>query len=247
MCPNLVSLYVDIGVSTSEHDITDSTGISSWFANCKSLQHLDLEDCRLDSSVFINVLLDKGIPLKTLRLYESRIRLSRNFFRALATKVSLTDLELSIFHPKSDEVEDTCIVECLLCLTSLENLSIQMIIYFDDQHIKSLARRLTGLKRVILECQEITDKTWDSLSNLTNLRSLELRGSPEFRLDGFLSYVFKLGPGNSNLVITVVATSPSPMPLTCDEEARAMKAMNEKVNGSIYYERGYDSEDYSDG
>lgn len=161
-CPNLITLSVrDFRVISNR---SDPSGMVSWLRHCKSLKKLMLEEYKMGSSAIIDPLLDKEIPLSSLYITYASNPLDRSFYQALSTRVSLTDLHLENRDgPRADDAGHTDIMECLLCLRSLERLYMRNVIYPDDNDIVSLARQLIRLKSLSFDCQEITETTWDGL------------------------------------------------------------------------------------
>ena len=187
-CPNLETISVESIGSSVELDVSHSSGMASWLGHCKRLRTLDLSDYSLIPSALTNLLLDKEIPLDSLRISYIENTLDRNFCRALSTRNSLTELSLTnLGDVGADDAEHTNVMECLLCLRSLDRLLVKNVISFKDRDIASLTRQLSGLKSFTFTCQEITDTIWGTLSNLVNLCELKLLGSSEFTPDGFLS------------------------------------------------------------
>ena len=235
-CPNLEILYISSYGSTTGTNTSDSTGLASWLEYCKSLKDLELDGYKMEPSAIINLLLDKEIPLSSMHICFGGNGLDRNFYRALATRDSLTDLHLENDSRRVDDAQRIEVMECLLCLGSLTSLSVISGGDFEDHDIRSLARQLTCLKSLNFGYLAITDTVWTDLSSLTSLSDLSLTGDSEFTLDGFLSFVSKLGSGNDRLVVNIDASAYSSKILTSDEVSRAGGRMKEKVNGAFYYQ-----------
>jgi len=133
-----------------------------------------------------------------------------------------------------DDIE--IVLNSLCHLTELQTLQLfRLSHYFTDEHIKLLAQHLPRLDTLYIGGYGITDDVWSSVGTLKHLKSITFAGNTAFTSDGILSFIEKLGEGNTGLVLSIEMADPDTMiPEEVQETLRG--ALASSVNGRFEYQ-----------
>ena len=242
-CTRLVSLSLaENGVATQDlekrhNDIFLET--VAWLRDCAGLQTISMTKMLSATGLLTPILLENNIHLTKLELEGYLMSESGDFHRALASQPSLQALWLK--GESSDPGSDVDIfVESLSKLENLTDLRLREISdYFSDKHICKLAQRLLKLETWWTSGYGITDAIWNDVVGLHDLRDLNLSAVTRFTLDGIMTFVLSLGPGNQGLILNVTMGDED-YGLSDEEQSLIKDAINSQVGGrfDFMYFRG---------
>ena len=237
-CPRLNDLWLSHRNLSTAPSISQSSPASLWLQSCKSLRSLTLEDYKLGPNLVIKILLDETISLHTLAITYCETGFGKDFYTALSRKTSLLDLTLeNVSDDEIDDADEVDIMECLLCLKSLDSLNLSNLnILFHDQQLISIAEELSSLRRLRVDCCQVTDTIWNTLSSHTCLIGIWLMGENDFTVDGVLSYVSKLAPNKQGGFISFWGGL-IPREWSPEDIARVSECFKERVDGALVYNR----------
>ncbi len=224
-------------------DLTDSEGSQSnvlreiieWLGSCKHLETITVKKLRNGPAILTSVLLENSIHLRKLEVEGYTMRDNQDFHRALASQPDLLTVKLK--GDSEDVVRDDLdiLVGSLSNLVQLRDLQLREVSdYFRDEHICTLASKLTQLEELYTSGFGITDIVWWDISRLSNLRTLSFNAMTGFTLTGILGYISSLGAGNKGLVISIDNADPGSN-LDEEEQRVVREALASKVEGRFNF------------
>ncbi|KAI9782646.1 MAG: hypothetical protein M1835_003988 [Candelina submexicana] len=221
----------DLG--TSENNVLSE--MTDWLRSCKQLETITVKNMRNGPAILTSVLLENSIHLRKVEVEGYTMRDNQDFHRALASQPDLQSVKLK--GESEDVARDDLdiLVGSLSCLVQLRDLQLREVSdYFRDEHICTLASKLTRLEELYTSGFGITDIVWRDISRLSNLRTLSFNAMTGFTLTGILGYISSLGAGNKGLVISVDNANPSSN-LDEEEQRVVREAIASKVEGRFNF------------
>ncbi|KAK0354325.1 hypothetical protein LTR91_016651 [Friedmanniomyces endolithicus] len=252
-CTQLQTLHVSTPQVTAMRPSVDLKAIHNdvyleivdWLRQCAQLTEIFFNDVVSAPDLLLPVLLNGDVKLRTLgikakegSMYQAKDQ--HDFHSALSTQSSLKHLDICA-DPDIMTRDDIEIVLNSLChLTELQTLQLFRIShYFSDEHIKLLAQHLPRLDALYIGGYGITDDVWSAVGTLKYLKSITFAGITAFTSDGILSFIEKLGEGNTGLVLSIEMADPDTMiPEEVQETLRG--ALASSVNGRFEYQPSRD-------
>lgn len=179
--------------------------VIAWLQDCKRLQEISFKRFMNAPAILTPLLLDNQIHLLKVAVDFYTMRDSREFHQALAHQKALESLWLGGDGAGVVRDDIDIFVESLSKLTHLRELSLRDVSdYFQDEHIRQLARNLSELEGLWTGGFGITDAIWKDMSGLSKLKRLDFAAMTSFSADGILQFISDLGPGNRGLVLVVM-------------------------------------------
>lgn len=206
-----------------------------WLKSCTALRDISLSNMQSAPDLLTPVLLNQDIMLTKLQINAKEgsmyiVKDHHDFHESLGQKNSLRELLLRA-DPESMARDDLEVLMNTFCsLTNLRTLNLTRISdFFNDEHIKLLARNLPELEDLYVGGFGITDAIWDDLSLLRTVKNLTFSGLTSFTADGLLEFIGKLGEGNRGMLLAIdnadmdSAISPEGQELVRDTLAEAVE------------------------
>ncbi|KAK1087198.1 hypothetical protein LTR33_001184 [Friedmanniomyces endolithicus] len=240
---HITALRPSIDLKATRNDVY--LEIVDWLRRCAQLTEVFFNDVVSAPDLLLPILLNGDVKLHTLgiKAKEGSMYLAKDqhdFHSALSTQSSLKHLDICA-DPDIMTRDDIEIVLNSLChLTELQTLQLFRIShYFSDEHIKLLAQHLPRLDALYIGGYGITDDVWSAVGTLKYLKSITFAGITAFTSDGILSFIEKLGEGNTGLVLSIEMADPDTMiPEEVQETLRG--ALASSVNGRFEYQPSRD-------
>ncbi|KAK0925319.1 hypothetical protein LTS16_003968 [Friedmanniomyces endolithicus] len=242
---HVTALRPSIDLKATQNDVY--LEIVDWLRRCAQLTEIFFNDVVSAPDLLLPVLLNGDVKLRTLgiKAKEGSMYQAKNqhgFHSALSTQSSLKRLDICADPDiMTRDDNDTSIVLDSLChLTELQTLQLFRIShYFSDEHIKLLAQHLPRLDALYIGGYGITDDVWSAVGTLKYLKSITFAGITAFTSDGILSFIEKLGEGNTGLVLSIEMADPDTM--TPEEVQEILReALTSSVNGRFEYQPSRD-------
>ena len=237
-CTNLISLSLaENGAATQDlekrhNDIFLET--IAWLLDCKRLQAISMTKMLSATGLLTPVLLENGIKLTRLELEGYSMSESADFHRALASQTSLQALWLKGESSESSSDADV-LVESLSKLENLKDLRLREISdSFLNHHICKLAQSLLKLETWWTSGYAITDAIWADVGSLRELRDLNFSAVTRFTVEGIMSFVTSLGPGNKGFVLYVTMADED-YQLSDEEQMMIRDTINSQVDGRFEF------------
>lgn len=212
-----------------------------WLKSCTALRDISLSNMKSAPDLLTPVLMNKDIMLNKLQINAKEglmyiVKDHHDFHESLGQKQSLRELLLRA-DPEAMTRDDLEVLMNTFCsLTHLRTLNLTRISdFFNDEHIKLLARNLPELEDLYVGGFGITDKVWDDLSSLHNLKNLTFSGLTSFTAEGMLDFVSKLGEGNRGLLLAV-DTADMDSAVSQGGQDLVRETLAEKVEGRFQYQ-----------
>ncbi|KAK4993153.1 hypothetical protein LTR50_000639 [Elasticomyces elasticus] len=256
-CTALESLELtDMLGSTNLEETENETflDIVTWLRNCHGLRELALTNFKSAPAMLTAAFMERAFQLEKLQIKASAgsayvVAENQDFHVALAEQQGLHSLFLSADPdpPTRDDIEILC--SSLFALKDLRELKFTRIAdYFSDTEIIRIAQNLTNLEDIYIGGTRVTDRIWDSVAGLKNLKSITLSAITRFTVGGLLGFIEKLGPGNRGLVVSVDFGDPD-QALSEDEQTLIRDRLADTVGGRFEYIllRDPDASDYESG
>ncbi|KAG9236613.1 hypothetical protein BJ875DRAFT_215154 [Amylocarpus encephaloides] len=246
-CLEIVDADGLINLEATENDVFIE--MIEWLGRCDSLRDLQLTSLVSSPEILTQICPKDNIKLRSLVVHDYNLIGNSEFHRALAFQTSLENLDLKAdadgaFRDDIDALVDTlCTLSNLRCLKLISTSD-----YFTSSEIIRLASWLHNLEDFWFGGYEITDRIWSKMSDLHNLRALNIVGISTFSKTGIENYITTLGEGNRGFDLQVMAQSSSH---TISEEGREdlQEHIRAKVGGRFGYtphREDSESEDFSD-
>ena len=249
VCTKLTSLSLaENGVATQDLEKRHNDAFLetiAWLCDCADLQIISMTNMLSATGLLTPVLLENNINLVRLELEGYLMSGSEDFHRALASQTSLQALWLK--GESSDLGPDVDIlVESLSNLENLTDLRLREISdFFFDNHICRLAKCLPRLQTWWTSGYGVTDKIWNDMTSLHDLRDLNLSAVTRFTAGEIMKFVSSLGPGNQGFVLGVTMED-ADFQLSDEEQSMIRDRIGSQVGGrfEFMYSRGEDPKSY---
>jgi hypothetical protein len=195
-------------LKTNEHDVF--LEIVEWLQKCNHLVDVAMLSLTSAPDLLIPVLLNDCVTLEKLEIKgrESCLYVAKDhdtFHQALRQQRLLRELILEADPDDMDDGDNEVLLDVLCSLTNLRYLRLQRISsLFSDAHIIMLVRKLQHLQHLTTGGFNITDRIWSSITGLPDLKQFVCLGLSTFTGEGVLRYVQSLGPGNNNMVLSIL-------------------------------------------
>lgn len=180
-----------------------------WLKSCTALRDISLSNIQSAPDLLTPVLLNSDIALTKLQINAKEgsmyiVKDHHDFHESLGQKSSLREVLLRA-DPEAMGRDDLEVLMNTFCaLTNLRTLNLTRISdYFNDEHIKLLARNLPELEDLYVGGFGITDAVLVDLASLRNIKSLTFSGLTSLTADGLLDFVGLLGEGNRGILLAI--------------------------------------------
>lgn len=222
----------------SAHPVDDEDeeflDIISWLTNCHDLKELKLENFSNGPSILARALPTRNFALTTLSLrkYVSSGGKAAAFHAALPEQPQLKRLYLDGDGEETTKQELQLLVDCLVRLPRLQVLALnQMSDNFLDRDICRLAENLPSLETFYASGYAITDRVFQPLGRLKNLKDMQFLGVTFFTAKGIADFISRLDPEtNRGLVLTLWAVHMDHA-LSVGEEAYLRRLIGTRLDG----------------
>ena len=179
----------------------------SWLSNCKNMKSVLLKNIGGASALLTPVLLQDDVRLTSLSVEGPTPQNSRAFHKSLGNQIDLQTLRLSGGPEQtlwsSSEALDT-FVDSVCKLKSLTDLQLRDISDgFNNPEIQRIAISLVSLEEFSFTCYFVDDDILPALTELRQLRRLDVNGLSKFSPDSLKHYIDDLGPGNARMVLGI--------------------------------------------
>ena len=232
-CTALKVLHLE-DLSGSDFEVTHYeifVEVIAWLHECKRLQEISLKRFTSAPALLTPLLLDNRTHLLKLAVEGYIMRDNREFHQALAHQETLESLWLGGDGEIVNRDDLDIFVESLSKLPRLRELSLRDVSdYFNDEHIRQLARNLPELEGLWTSGLGITDAIWKDMSRLRKLKRLDFAAMTSFSADGILQFISDLGPGNKGLVL-VVMNADVGSNISDEEQAVIRETLATKLDG----------------
>ncbi|KAL2067973.1 hypothetical protein VTL71DRAFT_16071 [Oculimacula yallundae] len=237
-CTTLQSLELSdsegvIDLEATENDVFLET--INWLGRCEALQELLLRDFVSGPKILTQVCLKNNIHLQKLQVVGYPLAGNQDFHKALTHQTSLQSLELRA-DPESAFRDDIDILVASICrLTSLKYLDLQTTSdYFSTNILLTLVAHLPELEEVSFGGYDVTDDLWHGVSQLHNLRSLNIHAVTSFSFGAMLEYVTTLQGTNKGLLLSVM-NQKAENPITERQEKTIRQSIEARVDGKFEF------------
>lgn len=192
-----------VDLEATENDVF--LEVINWLGRCKGLQELLLRNFISGPKILTQVCLKNDIRLKKLQVVGYPLAGSQDFHRALSHQTFLESLELRA-DPETAFRDDIDILVSSICrLTNLKYLDLLSTSdYFGTSEILTLAANLKQLEEVFFGGYDVTDAVWHGLSQLPNLRSLNIHAVSSFSFRAMQGFVSTLQDTNRGLLLSIM-------------------------------------------
>ena len=176
----------------------------AWLRECKNLRDLSFRNMLSGPGLLTPLLLEKDIKLIHLTLDGYVMSQSKEFHQALANQTSLLHLFLNGEGVEVGDPDNEALIESLCALENLRELQLRDVSDgFLNHHILRLTQSLPKLRRFGTTGYGVDDEIWTGLASLRSLQSLELNALSRFTVNGILEFIWQLGDGNRDLVLSI--------------------------------------------
>jgi hypothetical protein len=238
-CTALQSLYISGGRTAlelkSQHPDA-FLGIEKWLQGCKKLLDVTFREFGNAMDLLTSLVHQVDIHLESLQLYERHHESGSQvpFYRGLRQQTSLRRLHL-MPHESPMSVHGLA-VDAICNLSGLRELTIGNAIFLcmEDEHAARLALALPELVTLQLTGVYFTDRIWNYLANLKNLKSLYFTSETHFTCEGILGYIDRLDVGNMNMTLSILSADLE-WGLSHLEQEQVRQAIVAKVNGKFEF------------
>ena len=180
-----------INLEATENDVF--LEVIAWLGRCESLGELLFKKLADGPAILTHVCLRNNIRLRKLLVTDYSILGNQDFHKALSHQTSLESLELRA-DPEGgfrDDIE--VLISSISRLTKLRYLNlVGTSDYFRTSEILNLSSALVNLEELWFGGYDVTDDLWRGMTNLQQLRSLNISAMSSFSFDGILAYISTL-------------------------------------------------------
>jgi hypothetical protein len=196
-----------IDLKATENDVF--LEVISWLRKCEQLRELFVKGLISSPSILTEVCLSHNTRLQKLVVTGYPMIDNQDFHRALSHQTSLEHLELEA-DPEGGLRDDIDIlIYSITKLPKLKHLNLHSTSeYFRTQDIISLAPHMKNLEEFLFTGYDVDDGIWHSLSNLHQLRVLNILAVSSFTHDGILAFISSLRDTNQGLLLAVMKQTP---------------------------------------
>ncbi|KAK5118045.1 hypothetical protein LTR62_004091 [Meristemomyces frigidus] len=236
---NVTALRPSVDLKTTQNDVF--LAITDWLGRCNDLAEVAFEGLVSAPDLLLPVLLNSNTKLYDLQINAKegsfyQIKEHHDFHRALAGQTELRSLHLRADAEAVTRDDMEILLDVLCSLHNLQHLDLMRTSeYFSDDHILLLARHMPQLEYLYVGGYGISDAVLVGVSQLSSLKQVTFTGITTFTMNGLLTYIDKLGPGNSKLVLSVDMADPDTM-ITDEDQEVLRAAMFDKVQGRFEYQ-----------
>jgi hypothetical protein len=175
---------------------------------------------------------------------------NQDFHRALSHQTSLESLALKADPEGAFRDDIDVLISSISKLTKLRDLNlVSTSDYFRTSEILNLSSVLTNLEDLSFGGYDVTDDLWRGMSNLHQLRKLDISAMTSFSFDGILAYISTLKDSNRGLTLSIMSQK-AENPLSDYEESVIKQSIRDKVAGkfdfTLFREADSESELFSD-
>lgn len=207
----------------------------AWLQKCKRLRELEILGFLSAASIIEPVLTEHGIELSRLNVDSYLAKDHRSFHRALVHQDKMYGLFLQGESEGMTRDDVDVLVESLQQLGELRELELRGISDFlVDGHINKIVGNLPYLEDLYIGGLSVTDDALEKAGELSNLKSITFAMMSSFTVDGLMTFISKLGPGNEGLVVQVDNADPNGY-MTEEEQALINEMLIAKVGGRFEY------------
>jgi hypothetical protein len=237
-----------VNLEATENDIF--LEVIAWLGRCERLRELLLRNLASGPAILTQVCLKNNIRLQTLQVNGYPVVGNQDFHRALSHQTSLESLSLKADPEGAFRDDIDVLISSISQLTKLRYLNlVSTSDYFRTSEILNLSSVLTNLEDLSFGGYDVTDDLWHGMSNLHQLRKLDISAMTSFSFDGVLAYISTLKDSNHGLTLSVMSQK-AENPLSDDEESRIRQSIKDKVDGrfdfTLFREVDSESESFSD-
>lgn len=240
----ITNLSAAIDLKGSQNDVYME--IIKWLQNCTALTEIRLEKLTSAPDLLLPVLRSQDISLRKLQVISSPLNDDHSyivkdhldFHAALSQQSSLRSL---LLHGDPEGINRDgieTIMNAICSLSELRDLKFTRISdYFTDEHISLLAKHLTGLEDLTVGGYGITDKIWQTLSEMKSLKAANFSGLTYFTMNGLKEFIDQLDEGNAGFQLSIeYADFDSALSEKEQDQLRDLIVQN--VNGRFDYQIG---------
>jgi hypothetical protein len=237
-----------VNPEATENDV--SSEIIAWLGRCERLRDLLLRNLASGPAILTQVCLRNNIRLQTLQVVGYSVVGNQDFHRALSHQTSLESLSLKADPEGAFRDDIDVLISSISKLTKLRDLNlVSTSDYFRTSEILNLSSVLTNLEDLSFGGYDVTDDLWRGMSNLHQLRKLDISAMTSFSFDGILAYISTLKDSNRGLTLSVMSQK-AENPLSDNQESVIKQSIRDKVDGkfdfTLFREADSESELFSD-
>lgn len=222
-----------VDLESTEHDVF--LEVINWLGRCEGIQELLLRNFISGPKILTQVCLKNNIRLRKLQVVGYTLAGAQEFHRALSHQTSLESLELRA-DPETAFRDDIDILVSSVCqLTNLKYLDLLSTSdYFSTSEILTLASHLRQLEVVFFSGYDVTDALWHGISQLHNLRSLNIHAVTSFSFGAILGYISTLQDTNRGLLLSVM-NQKAEYAISNRNEKTIRKTIGTRVDGKFEF------------
>ncbi|CZT50217.1 uncharacterized protein RSE6_11161 [Rhynchosporium secalis] len=222
-----------VDLEATENDVYLET--ITWLGRCEVLKELLLRNFVSGPKILTQVCLKNNVRLRKLQVVNYPLAGNQDFHRALSHQTSLESLELRADAETAFRDDIDILVSSICQLTNLKYLDLQSTSdYFSTTEILTLASHLPQLEEIFFGGYDVTDALWHGLSQLHNLRSLNIHAITSFSIGAILGYVSSLQETNKGLLLSVM-NQKAENAISERHEKNIRKAIEAKVDGKFEF------------
>ncbi|KAG4437151.1 hypothetical protein IFR05_007353 [Cadophora sp. M221] len=192
-----------VDLESTENDVF--LEVINWLGRCEGIQELLLRKFISGPKIVTQVCLKNDIRLRKLQVVGYTLAGAQDFHKALSHQTSLEWLELRADAETSYRDDIDVLISSVCQLTNLKHLDLLSTSdYFSTSEILTLASHLEQLEEVFFSGYDVTDALWHGISQLHNLRSLNIHAVTSFSFGAMHGYVSTLQDTNRGLLLSVM-------------------------------------------
>lgn len=236
-CTALQKLELEASVPSAKLEDLENDAfveIVSWLNKCHDLKELTFTNFHDGPSILAQTMITHNFKLTslTLKKYIAYGEKAAAFYASLSEQPFLQKVYLNGDGEHSTYEELQIVVDALSRLVNLEVLALnQMSDNFVDHHIISLAENLPCLETFWPSGFAITDRVFNALGRLKNLKDMQFFGLTHFTAAGIASFISSLDPEtNKGLVLSLWAVD-TDYALSDDQQAFLRELTSTTLDG----------------
>jgi len=221
-----------ISLEETENDVFED--IVAWLISCIHLRAILLHNFFSGPAILTRLCTSETTKLLQLEVRGYILRTATSFHEALSHQPTLESLTLRADNEDSsrDDVDHLLLSISQLCHLKELDLSETSEEVFTNADIKLIATNLPGLEELFVSGSDINDTIWPSISNLHNLRSLNILAQSSFTANGILNFIWQLKPTNRGLSLWI-GSQMSEHDLSEDQKTLIRDSISEQVGGKF--------------